>query len=142
MSDDRKKLAALEKMLSEIEAYERQIHRAVTPVSWGRGATTFMEIFLSLTKRIGHQMNTEFHVKSMIAMRLTLWFFFDHLRNNPGSRRTLDPGSVLELVGVARRWAPKFKLLASHLMVNTHQQKVEQGSSREKRQLWPALKED
>ena len=121
MSDDVKKMAALQKMLSEIEAYERQIHRPTAPVCWGRGATTFMEIFLSFPKRIRHQADTEFRVKSMIAMRLTLWFFFDHLRNNPASRRTLDPGSVLELAGVASRWADKFKLLASYLRANIHQ---------------------
>ena len=107
-----KRLAAMEKLLADIEAHERELNRPNAPIRWGGGAPGAMDIFLSMPKRIAKTEDPYLRLKYLVVMRLALAFFFEHLKKNPGCRRTLDPQKVLELVGIAQKYAPSFREFA------------------------------
>ena len=113
-----KRLAALEKLLAEVEAHEQSLNGPAAPIRWGGGAPGMMDLFLSCPKRINQTEDVHLRVKYMGVMWLALSFFFHHLKQHPNMLQILDKGKLLELVGVAKRWDPKFKLLAEWYRAN------------------------
>jgi hypothetical protein len=113
MSKWNKRLAAMEKLLADIEVHRRGMDDPAAPIKWGSGAPGLMEIFLAMPKRIGRTDDNELKLKFLFVMYLALALFFDHLKKNPNCRRILDPQKVLELVGIAQRYAPKWKEFAA-----------------------------
>lgn len=107
-----KRIAALEKMLADIEAHELSMNGPSAPIRWGGGAPGAMDLFLSMPKRISQTEDNHLRQKYLVVMRLALAYFLEQLKRYPGIQSTLDAGKVLELVGVAIRFAPKFKLLS------------------------------
>ena len=113
-----KRLAALEKLLAEVEAHERSVNGPAAPIRWGGGAPGAMDLFLSMPKRISQTEDIKLRQKYMVVMRLALAYFLDHVKKNPAMLGIVDRGKLLELVGVANRWAPKFKLLGEWYRAN------------------------
>ncbi len=113
-----KRLAALEKLLAEVEAHERSVNGPAAPIRWGGGAPGAMDLFLSMPKRISQTEDIKLRQKYMVVMRLALAYFLDHVKKNPATIKILDRGKLLELVGVANRWAKHFKLLGEWYRAN------------------------
>jgi hypothetical protein len=107
-----KRLAAMLKQIADIEAHELATNGPTAPIRWGGGAPGMMDLFLSMPKRIAKTDDNELRLRYLVVMRLALAFFFDHLKKSPDSRRLLEQQKVAELVGIAQRYAPKFKEFA------------------------------
>lgn len=107
-----KRLAAMEKLLADIEAHERSTNGRSAPIRWGGEAPGAMDLFLSMPKRISQTEDNHLGQRYLVVMRLALAFFLEQLKRDPGLRSTLDEGKILELVGVANRFAPKFKMIS------------------------------
>lgn len=108
-----KRLAALEQKLAEIEAHERSANSPDAKISWAGGAPGMIDLFLKMPKRMSQTEDNDLRLKYLVVMWLAEARFFHLLKADPGIRRTLDEGKVLEFVGVAKRFAPKFKELGA-----------------------------
>lgn len=109
-----KRLAQLEKLLRDIEAREHEVNGPTAPIRWGGGVLGMMDLFLVSHNRFTKTEDNDLRLKLLIVMRLALAFFFRHLKEDPNCRQLLklNPQKVLEFVGLANRYAPKFKEFA------------------------------
>jgi hypothetical protein len=113
-----KRLAAMEKLLSEIEAKERELNSPLAPFRWGGGLPGVVDLFLSLPGRMKRTEDGGLRMRYLVAMRVALAHFFSLVKKNPDCLKAIDEGQLLELVGVAERYKPKFKLLADWYRAN------------------------
>ena len=107
-----KRLAALEKLLREIEAKEQELNSPAAPIRWGVGVIGICDLFLSLPHRMKRTEDGGLRMRYLVAMRVALAHFFSLVEKNPDCLKTIDKGALLELVGVADRYRPNFQFLA------------------------------
>jgi hypothetical protein len=118
MSKFEKRLAAIEKLLREIEEKERELDSPSAPIHWGGGLPGIVDLFLSMPRRMKRTEDSGLRMRYLVAMRVALAHFFSLVKKNPGCLKTIDKSQLLELVGVAGQYRPKFQLLAEWYRAN------------------------
>ena len=101
MSKFEKRLAAIEKLLREIEEKERELDSPSAPIHWGGGLPGIVDLFLSMPRRMKRTEDSGLRMRYLVAMRVALAHFFSLVKKNPGCLKTIDKSQLLELVGVA-----------------------------------------